>query len=536
MNVWANTVITDKGLALLSKLTQGNTLQITEAVTGAGFVTPGLLQKQTEVSDPKRPLNFHPVSYPEAGKCAITMSLSNAGLSTGYKATQIGVFATDPDEGKILFFIAQSVDAANGTNIPSEDEMAGYAAEWVFYFSYGQAASVEVTVDPSNTVSRQEMENRLTEKADKVHNHDAATQTTPGMMSVEDKKKLDGIEEGATKYSHPTHTAQPNALYKVTVDGAGHVTGVKKVTKEDITALGIPGEAGGKRTARLTVGTSASGWTAKDCDYLCDGTADEVEINAAIAALPDTGGEIVLLDGTYNIAAQITSSKASVTITGNGASTKLVRAYEDTSGGLVHMTGGYTTIRDLFVYGAEIKGNGIYLTGNVSTAENCIVHSANGYGIYIAGSHSLVKGCRVYAASYGIYASGSECTVAENVCDHCSWYGIYSYGDHNIITGNTCRFNQNTNIYMRFGDYCVVTNNNVNTFSGDDVIPIRAAILLETYIDRCYLIGNQVGEGTIEDNGNNNILGYAPAYTYGTEDMTAGSSFLETGTLYFVYE
>jgi hypothetical protein len=28
----------------------------------------------------------------------------------------------------------------------------------------------------------------------------------------------------------------------------------------------------------------------------------------------------------------------------------------------------------------------------------------------------------------------------------------------------------------------------------------------------------------------------APAYTYGTADLTAGSSPLETGKLYFVYE
>ena len=31
-------------------------------------------------------------------------------------------------------------------------------------------------------------------------------------------------------------------------------------------------------------------------------------------------------------------------------------------------------------------------------------------------------------------------------------------------------------------------------------------------------------------------MDYAPAYTYGTEDMTAGTSPLETGKLYFVYE
>ena len=157
MNAWTNTVITDKGLSLLSKLTQGNTLQITEAVTGAGFVTPGLLQKQTEVSDPKQSLIFRPATYPETGKCAISVVLNNEGLTTGYSATQVGIFATDPDEGKILFFISQAADAASGTIIPSETEMAGYSAEWNFYFQYGQADGVEITVDPANTVSRQEM-------------------------------------------------------------------------------------------------------------------------------------------------------------------------------------------------------------------------------------------------------------------------------------------------------------------------------------------------------------------------------------------
>ena len=31
-------------------------------------------------------------------------------------------------------------------------------------------------------------------------------------------------------------------------------------------------------------------------------------------------------------------------------------------------------------------------------------------------------------------------------------------------------------------------------------------------------------------------IGAAPAYSYGTKDLTAGSSALETGKLYFVYE
>lgn len=42
--------------------------------------------------------------------------------------------------------------------------------------------------------------------------------------------------------------------------------------------------------------------------------------------------------------------------------------------------------------------------------------------------------------------------------------------------------------------------------------------------------GATTAEGALEN------LGAAPAYTYGTDDLTAGSSSLDTGTLYFVYE
>jgi len=57
-----------------------------------------------------------------------------------------------------------------------------------------------------------------------------------------EKTKLAGIADGANKYVHPTHTAAASGLYKVTVDALGHVTATTKVTKNDITALGIPGQ------------------------------------------------------------------------------------------------------------------------------------------------------------------------------------------------------------------------------------------------------------------------------------------------------
>lgn len=69
-----------------------------------------------------------------------------------------------------------------------------------------------------------------------------ATTSTAGLMSAGDKTKLDGIATGANKYTHPSYTARSSGLYKVTVDAQGHVSNVSAVTKEDITALGIPGQ------------------------------------------------------------------------------------------------------------------------------------------------------------------------------------------------------------------------------------------------------------------------------------------------------
>lgn len=163
MNIWQNAVLTNKGLALQAKLIAGTTLNITRAVTGSGYVTPGLLQQQTAVTGIKQTMNFRPITYPESGKCCVPAYLTNDGLATGYTAMQVGLYATDPDEGEILYFIAQAA-SGTGTVIPSATEMPGFNAEWNLYFQYGQADTVNVTVDPSNTVSFSALENELAER------------------------------------------------------------------------------------------------------------------------------------------------------------------------------------------------------------------------------------------------------------------------------------------------------------------------------------------------------------------------------------
>ena len=140
-----------------AKLHAGVTLEITRAVSGTAYVTPGLLQKQTSVAGQMQELTFKPVTYPGEERCSLKCNLTNEGLKTGYMAMQIGVYAKDPDAGEILYFISQA-EVGKGTEIPSEAEAPGYSAEWDFTVQFGQADGVTVVVDPSNTVSRADME------------------------------------------------------------------------------------------------------------------------------------------------------------------------------------------------------------------------------------------------------------------------------------------------------------------------------------------------------------------------------------------
>lgn len=86
----------------------------------------------------------------------------------------------------------------------------------------------------------------------------------------------------------------------------------------------------GKRTCRVTIGTSAAGWTQADCDYLCDGTDDQEELSAAIEAVfAKGGGEIAVLAGHYYLTQQIDINEkaGSLAITGEGGAAVFVMSH-----------------------------------------------------------------------------------------------------------------------------------------------------------------------------------------------------------------
>ena len=120
-----------------------------------------------------------------------------------------------------------------------------------------------------------------------------------------------------TVYTHPTYTARGAGLYKVTVDGTGHVSEVTNVVKDDIVALGIPAQD----TTYNEATTSAAGLMSANDKTKLNGIADGANKTIVDSALSSTSTNPVqnkvvntaisslnTLVGDKSVASQITSA------------------------------------------------------------------------------------------------------------------------------------------------------------------------------------------------------------------------------------
>lgn len=152
MNIWKDTVLTDKGAALQAKLLSGQTLKITGAKAGTGSVPAVNLRRQTDVIDGREDITLQPART-EADQTVIPVLLENKEIVSGYELWQIGFYAEDPDEGEILYCIAQ---ASKGKDIPAASESPGFSITWDFYFQTSNTAPFEVVVNSKGLVNIEE--------------------------------------------------------------------------------------------------------------------------------------------------------------------------------------------------------------------------------------------------------------------------------------------------------------------------------------------------------------------------------------------
>ena len=165
MKLWENTVLTEKGIALQNKMFDGQTLKITGAKAGAGEVPPVNLRQQTQITDERQEITLQPVRT-EDGKAVISVLLENTEVKESYELHQIGFYAEDPDEGEILYCIAQTTE---GKKIPSAAESPGFSITWNFCFQNSDTAPFEVVLDSAGLVGVEQYK-KLSDAVNEVKN------------------------------------------------------------------------------------------------------------------------------------------------------------------------------------------------------------------------------------------------------------------------------------------------------------------------------------------------------------------------------
>ena len=141
MATWDNVVYTTPGLNLMAKLQTGATLHITRAVGGDGHASADALPALTEIAATQTLTLSDPV-YKGNGRALLPVTLYNRGLTGGYILRQIGIYATDPDDGEVLMLVAQS---ETPDTIPSELASPDFVANFSFHIALGNAGRINVT-------------------------------------------------------------------------------------------------------------------------------------------------------------------------------------------------------------------------------------------------------------------------------------------------------------------------------------------------------------------------------------------------------
>ena len=181
------------------------------------------------------------------------------------------------------------------------------------------------------------------------------------------------------------------------------------------------------RSATLVIAASDSSAKSKaQADYVCDGTNDEVSILSAVSALPETGGKIIFLRGTYNIQSDCIFTTDYLTLEGEGYST----IFSISNTAKFYFSGvNYLNLKNFKVDGNAHTGSGLYFHDGCAfvNVTNVWVKDSSDHSFYLYDIHDFViSGC----IAEGGYDDGFACAA-----DQCYRGSIIGCIAHDMFAG-----------------------------------------------------------------------------------------------------
>lgn len=304
------------------------------------------------------------------------------------------------------------------------------------------------------------------------------------------------------------------------------------------------------RTAtRYVAAYNSSDRSRAQADLICDGVADDVQINAMLNDLPASGGRVVLSEGDFVLSESILIPDDSVILEGQGWSTYLnglalgigdhaiqisghsncqirnlavsTRAGGGTTVHCIYIEDGANDFKIIGIYFVNSDSDAIHIEGTSITRgviSGCFIEGADDNGISIDMDamdlsvnfdihDNYIFSCGVSGIYFGLCAGHYYHTIADNIIASCADNGI-DYGEvasatnglmESVISGNIihgCTFN---GIRLRSdSDNNLIENNSINS-NGGYGINIGGATCVDNRLMNNKLIGNVTG--AVQDSG-----------------------------------
>ncbi len=257
------------------------------------------------------------------------------------------------------------------------------------------------------------------------------------------------------------------------------------------------------RTATFVVAASDSVHK-YEADYFCDGTNDHVQINAALNALPASGGKVVLLDGTFTIVDPITFPKNKATLEGQGRSTFINGdGLATTEHGIVISGKDDSIVRNLSIQTEDGGGKFCYAIFIEDGSDNFLIEgvtvvNSDRDGIHIEGTNildGLIQGCRIEDVdNYGIWVAMDggnymyrlrveSCYLAGG--DDATGGLVFEDVEDGVISNNIIKDWGGGNIALALCNYIVIEGNQIiDSIYGTGIYAVDS--------DRLLIVGNQI--------------------------------------------
>ena len=169
---WSGLILTQQGRQLQAKVEAGTKLAITKLKLGSGVLPEGKqMEELRDLVTPKQNVGIATIEAQNDGTCKLSATISNTGLAAGYYVRELGVFATDPDKGEILYLVAN--DSAPDY-LPAEGGATVVSQEFAVYVSASNTDNVVAQIDAGALATMGYVQLSLKNHNDDIDAHSAA--------------------------------------------------------------------------------------------------------------------------------------------------------------------------------------------------------------------------------------------------------------------------------------------------------------------------------------------------------------------------